>query len=76
MIPEDIEIKPHYKIRINKGAVIRSTHPQRAKRICERAFVVTTHKRSRAGSEVITWRGSGSYWFWADRTDCDLYSIS
>ena len=70
-IVNNFTVMPYHKIRIMKGAEIKTTHPKGG-RVCRRNQVVQTHTRSGPLTDDVTWRGSGGYWFWTKKENCEL----
>lgn len=68
------------RIRVRKGAMVRSMHPSRCgKYALKRAQVVKIHDVYRWPDVLphsIVWAGSGGYWIEADVTDCELVEPS
>lgn len=67
----DFDIMPYHKVKVLKGAVIKTTHPKGG-RVCTRDQTVQAHTRSGQWTDVFTWRGSGGYWCWTEKTNCEL----
>ena len=72
-IANDFDVLPYHKIRIFKGSEIKTTHPKGAT-VCPKNRVVQTHTRSGPWTDDVTWRGSGGYWFWTKKANCELIS--
>lgn len=72
MIPDDFEVKPYHKIMVKKGATVQSTNPKRRNWVCSRNFTVITKVYSRKSSTYVGWGGSGGYWCWAKKAECDI----
>ena len=69
----DADVRSHHKIKIPKGTVYRTTHPQKdGPQVVKRTYVTQTGTVSSPRTEDVTWSGSGGYWCWAKKVDVEL----
>ena len=72
MTPDTV-VEPYDKIRIKKGTVYRTTHPQKdGDQIVKRTYVTKANTTSGRHEDRVTWSGTGGYWCWAKKIDVEL----
>ena len=55
-------------VKIKKGSLVKSMHPQKSQYTLSRTQRVTVHHT--VGDDIV-WAGSGGYWCWTDRSNVE-----